>query len=216
MMRKWVIFFLNFFLMTLMAYSQDERKYRQLIDKTQKNKNNEHEVMPFSHFVQNQGRYQLDLNSDKIEEIVEIQKRDGLDWIIIKASNETVLYQTKLPTVGSQSVIFKMLLLNISKTRSIKTLVLFFDEGMIKSKKWESTARILLLTFENHDLRNIKLTIGPHFFHEKNSQRDQYWRRDYEVKSLDLNADQMREIIVKYQHIQRILIYKGDGIWERI
>jgi hypothetical protein len=202
--------------MTLMAYSQDERKYRQLIDKTQKNKNNEHEVMPFSHFVQNQGRYQLDLNSDKIEEIVEIQKRDGLDWIIIKASNETVLYQTKLPTVGSQSVIFKMLLLNISKTRSIKTLVLFFDEGMIKSKKWESTARILLLTFENHDLRNIKLTIGPHFFHEKNSQRDQYWRRDYEVKSLDLNADQMREIIVKYQHIQRILIYKGDGIWERI
>jgi hypothetical protein len=202
--------------MTLMAYSQDERKYRQLIDKTQKNKNNEHEVMSFSHFVQNQGRYQLDLNSDKIEEIVEIQKRDGLDWIIIKASNETVLYQTKLPTVGSQSVIFKMLLLNISKTRSIKTLVLFFDEGMIKSKKWESTARILLLTFENHDLRNIKLTIGPHFFHEKNSQRDQYWRRDYEVKSLDLNADQMREIIVKYQHIQRILIYKGDGIWERI
>jgi hypothetical protein len=216
MMRKWVIFFLNFFLMTLLAYSQDERKYRQLIDKTQKNKNNEHEVMPSSTFVQNQGRYQLDLNSDKIEEIVEIQKRDGLDWIIIKASNETVLYQTKLPTVGSQSVIFKMLLLNISKTRSIKTLVLFFDEGMIKSKKSESKARILLLTFENHDLRNIKLTIGPHFFHEKYSQRDQYWRRDYEVKSLDLNADQMREIIVKYQHIQRILIYKGDGIWERI
>jgi ribosomal protein L21E len=62
----------------------------------------------------------------------------------------------------------------------------------------------------------MKLAQGPHHFHEKESQREQYWRRDYSVEVRDTNRDGTKEIVVQFNHIQRIMIYKGLGEWERL
>ena len=64
------------------------------------------------------------------------------------------------------------------------------------------------------DLKKMVLTAGPHIFHEKEAQREQYYRRDYQVNIYDIDGDGVREIAVQYNHIQRIMKYE-NGIWNR-
>src|SRR5690606_29329399 len=115
--------------------------------------------------------------------------------------------------MGAESVLYKIKLVDISaKARS---LILYLDEGSIQGKRFESTARIFVITFENQDLSKMWIEQGPHFFHEKESQREQYWRRNYTVNIHDIDGDGTREIAVQYNHIQRIMRYKGFGEWSR-
>ena len=94
--------------------------------------------------------------------------------------------------------------------------MLFLDKGKTVGRRFESTARIFLLSFENNDLSTLSLTMGPHHFQEKEGQREQYWRRDLKVSIRDVNGDGVRDIIVEYNRIQRIMTYKKFGVWERL
>jgi hypothetical protein len=158
--------------------------------------------------------YRVDLNGDGVEEIIEPQKRDGVDWIEIRNSSQFKLYEAKLFSMGGASVIYKIRLVDLS--HRVRALILFLDEGVTRGRRFESTARFYVLTFEDKNLEKISLTQGPHFFHEKEGAGDMYWRRDFNVNVYDIDNDGLKEIAVQYNHIQRIMKYKGFGEWDRL
>jgi len=199
--------------MTFQGFAQDERYFRQLL--TGQLPQLEKEMLePTRHQFSVQGaRYHLDLNDDGIEEKIIPQKRDGTDWVLIQNQSGGKLFEAELFSMGGESHIFKIKFARLSK--SLKALIIFLDEGKTEGKKFESTARIYVISFENNDFKSMKLAQGPHIFHEKEAQREQYFRRDMLVELRDLNNDGIREIVVNYNHIQRILFYRARGEWER-
>lgn len=206
-------FFALFFMFSLGGFAQDERYYRQILGGELPKLNQEIKDKPVSQFDVRGNSYKFDLNGDKLEETIEPQKRDGVDWLEIRNSSGTKIFEAKLLAMGAESEIFKIKIVNLSKT--LKAAIIFLDEGVIRARRFESTARIYVLSFENNDLQTMSITEGPHFFHEKEGTREQYWRRDYIVNVYDIDGDGTREIAVQYNHIQRIMKYRGRGEWER-
>lgn len=200
-----------FFWIARASYAQDERYYRQIFSGELPKTEAAAEVI--SQFHVSGGNYRIDLNDDQMEESIEPAKIDGVDWLIIKSSANVPIYQVKLPAMGALGYIYKIKFVHLSKT--VKALIVFLDEGRTTGRKFESTARFFVLSYENNDLSNISFAQGPHFFHEKEQQREQYWRRDYSVNVYDVDGDGVREIAVQYNHIQRFMKYVGKGIWER-
>ena len=195
------------------AWAQDERYYRQIF---KGELTSEKEIVtdsPVSQFNVKGSVYKFDLNSDGIDESLQPQKRDGVDWLEIRDFSERKLFEAKLLAMGADSALYKIKVVNISP--KVKTLILFLDEGVTQGKRFESTARIFLLSFENNDFTTMALTQGPHFFHEKEAQREQYGRRDYVVNVYDVDGDGVREISIQYNHIQRFMKYLGKGEWSR-
>lgn len=209
----------HFGLLLILAFSfgvsaQDERYYRQILNgELPSFTQSTHEVVDHQFNVKG-ARYLMDLNGDGIEEIIQPQKRDGVDWIEILGTGSQKIFEAKLLAIGGESAIYKVKVAQISP--KTKLLILFLDEGKTNGRRFESTARIFLMTFENNDLTTLHLTQGPHYFHEKEGQREQYWRRDYSVEVRDVDADGTRDVVVQFNHIQRIMLYKGQGEWERL
>ena len=195
-----------------LAFGQDERYYRQILTGELPKMNEGYGQNLVNQFSVTGASYKIDLNSDGIEESIVPEKRDGVDWIVIKSAQETTIFETKIIAMGTGSSIYKIRFVQIS--RDVKALVVFIDEGIIASKKTQSTARFIVISFENNDLKKMTAWIGPHIFHELEAQRDQYYRRDYQVNIYDLDEDGTREIVVQYNHIQRIMKYE-NGIWNR-
>ena len=207
-------FFALFFLVSLGSFAQDERYYRQILGGDLPKLNQESKESTISQFNVNGSSYKFDLNDDKLEETIEPQKRDGVDWLEIRNSSGTKIFEAKLLAMGANSEIYKIKVVHLSKT--LKAAIIFMDEGVIRAKRFESTARIFVISFENNDLATMSITEGPHFFHEKEGTREQYWRRDYMVNIYDIDGDGTREIAIMYNHIQRIMKYRGRGEWDRI
>lgn len=205
---------LGLFLLSFSSFSQDERYYRQIFT-GELPKLSESVLSESEHQFNVKGAsYELDLNGDGIEEYIQPQKRDGVDWIEIRDTTQRKIFEGKLFSAGGESYIYKTRFVHLSP--KVKVLVLFLDEGKTVGRRFESTARIFLLSFENNDLSTLSLTMGPHHFQEKEGQREQYWRRDLMVSIRDVNGDGVRDIIVEYNHIQRIMTYKKFGVWERL
>jgi hypothetical protein len=200
-----------FFTLLCSAHAQDERYFRQILSGQLPADNEEVVDSPLRTFVVKGKSYLVDLNGDGIDEVLQPLKVDGLDALEIFDGSMRKLFHAKLPAAGSDANLYKLKLVHLSKT--VKSLILFLDEGKTDGKRFEATARIYLLSFENNDLSTLKLSKGPHFFHEKDSQREQYFRRDYSVNVFDLDHDGTREVAVQYNHIQRIMKYKGKGEW---
>jgi hypothetical protein len=201
-------------LLVLPAWGQDERFYRQILKGELPQLSQELKETAETQFNVKGASYLIDLNGDGIEEQIQPQKRDGVDFIEIKDSSQRKIFDHKLLAIGGESHIYKIKFTQLNE--KTKVLVIFLDEGHTAGRRFESTARIFLLTFENNDFSTMKLAQGPHHFHEKESQREQYWRRDYSVEVRDTNRDGTKEIVVQFNHIQRIMIYKGLGEWERL
>lgn len=196
------------------AFAQDERYYRQILNGELPSMGQEIKEPQEHQFNVKGAGYTVDLNDDGIEEVIQPQKRDGVDWIEIKDSSQRKVFESRLLAMGGESVIYKVKLAHISKTT--KLLVLFLDEGKSEGRKFESTGRIFLLTFDNNDLSTMSITRGPHHFHEKEGQRDQYWQKDYSVEIRDVDKNGVRDVVVQFNHIQRIMLYKGRGDWDRL
>lgn len=211
-MQHWAIF-LFFFMISGLSFAQDERYYRQILAGEILKANPNAGEKAISQFDVQGPAYKFDLDGDKIEETIQPQKRDGVDWLEIRNSSERKLFEAKLLAMGAESSIYKIKVVNISD--KVKAAILFLDEGQTAGKRFESTARIYVLTYEKNDLATLKMTEGPHFFHEKQAQREQYWRRDFMVNVYDIDGDGTREIAIQYNHIQRIMQYTGNGEWKR-
>lgn len=211
MMLKVLLFIL--FLTSQPILAQDERYFRQILKGEVSAPVVSDRQQDVQDFVLRGKAYRIDLNSDGIEETIQPMKKDGMDWLEIRNSSENILFSQKLFAAGTDSVLYKIKLAHLSP--KIKTLVLYLDEGGVAGKKFEATAKIFLITYENNDLSKMTLTPGPHFFHEKESTREQYWRRTYQVNIVDTDNDGIRDVAVQYNHIQRIMLYKGKGEWEQ-
>ncbi len=158
--------------------------------------------------------YKVDLNDDGIEESIQPFKIDGVDWIEIRNTSEKKLLTEKLFAMGAKSNLYKIKIVHLSP--KLKALMLFLDEGSTEDKRFESTARLFIVSYENNDLTTMKISQGPRFFQEREANREQYFRRDYVVNVKDLDNDGTREITVQYLHIQRIMKYAGFGKWTEI
>ncbi len=166
------------------------------------------------HYALQSPAYRIDLNGDGVEEFIHTIKRDGIDWIEITDFSGRKVFESQIFAMGAESVIFKIRFVTISP--EVKALVLFLDEGKTHSVRFESSARIFVLSFEKNNLETMKMTQGPHFYHEREAQREQYWRRHYQVNFVDFDGDGVKEISVQYNRIQRMMKYIGLGEWIRI
>jgi hypothetical protein len=208
--------FLMIFLLfsgTLMA--QDERYYRQMLSGGLPEFNSDKvKAKEKVHYFFKSPAYRLDLNQDGVEEYIQTAKRDGADWIQITDFSGRSVFESKIFAMGAESVIYKIRFMQISK--DVKALILFLDEGKTQSVRFESTARIYVLSFEKNNLETLKLSQGPHFYHEREAQREQYSRRHYQVNVVDFDGDGVKEISIQYNHIQRMMKYIGRGEWIRL
>lgn len=202
------------FLLTFNVSAQDERYYRQILNGELPTQGQNIKETQEHQFNVKGASYNVDLNGDGFDEVIQPQKRDGVDWLEIQDSTKRKIFETKLLAIGVESVIYKIKLAQLSE--KTKVLILFLDEGQTSGRRFESTARIFLLTFDNNDFSTFKLTQGPHHFHEKEGQRDQYWRRNYSVDIRDVDKNGIRDVVVEYNHIQRIMLYLGRGEWNRL
>jgi hypothetical protein len=213
MARHQLIF--SFFLFLSLAVSaQDERYFRQILtgDLPGSTDSIKDTIVPgFNAYGMS---YRLDLNGDGIEEIIQPQKRDGVDWVEIRDSSQRILLEAKLLAMGRDSTLYKIRLVSISE--NIRALILFLDEGIVKGQHFESSAKIYIVSFENNDLSTLSITDGAHIFHERKAFRSQYWRRDYNVNVYDIDGDGKKEIAVQYNHIQRIFKYRKSGEWIKL
>ena len=212
MVHHW-LFLLVLLVYSGLGFSQDERYFRQILTGELPKLGEEHKETFLPQFNVQGASYRYDLNGDGFEESIIPQKRDGVDWLEIRDPSQRKIFEGKMLAMGSESAIYKIKLVNLS--RKVKAAIVFLDEGSTKGKRFESTGRFYVLSFEDNDLNNISMTEGPHFYHEKEAQREQYWRRDYNVNVYDVDGDGVREIAVMYNHIQRIMKYKSRGEWER-
>ena len=213
MVRQILIFYF-FFILTGVVGAQDERYYRQILSgELSKSSENIKDtiISPINAFG---GLYRIDLNSDGIEETIQPQKRDGVDWIEVRDASQRKLFEAKLLAMGAESVLYKVRLVSLSQ--KVRAIILYLDEGFTKGRHFESTAKVYLISFENNDLSTMSITDGAHFFHEKKAQREQYLRRTYNVNVHDIDGDGVKEISVQYNSIQRIFRYKTNGEWEKI
>ncbi len=212
MVQQWMLLWI--FLFSSEIFSQDERYYRHILSGESLKTNVDIKDSMIPPFNVKGAIYKVDLNSDGIEEVIQPQKRDGVDYLDIRNSSGGVIFEARLLSTGAESYLYKVKMVHLSFTA--RALILFLDEGFTKGQKFESTAKIYLLSYDNNDLGTLKLTEGAHFFHEKEAQRDQYWRRDYQVNVFDMDKDGTREVTVQYNHIQRIFRYRGKGNWDKL
>lgn len=208
-------FSLIFLLFSASLKAQDERYYRQMLSGGLPDFNAD-QIKPKTNlkYYFEGPAYRLDLNQDQTEEYIQISKRDGVDWIQITDFSGRKVFEHKLFAMGVESVLYKIRLVQISN--DVRALILFMDEGKTQSVRFESSARIFVLSYEKNDFTSMKLNEGPHFYHEREAQREQYFRRTYQVNILDMDGDGQKEISVEYNQIQRIMKYVGRGVWYRI
>lgn len=212
MAHQWLI--LRLFLFSGTLWAQDERYYRQILSGELANSLQDYKESSGIQLSLKGASYKIDLNDDGIEEIIQPQKRNGVDWIEIRNHQETKIFEGKFLASGTDSSIYKIKKVSLSK--KVKALIFFFYEGKTQARKFEAAAKLFFATYEDNNLSSIKLSEGPHFFHEKEAQRDQYFRRDYMVNVYDINSDGTKEIAVQFNHIQRIFQYAGKGEWREI
>ena len=209
MLQQCLVFFM-ILLGSTEIFAQDERYYRQILTGELPQTAETKESFVRNYLVKGP-EYLVDLDSDGIEEVIQPEKRDGIDYLTILSSSRTIIFSARLFASGGNSSIYKIRLVYVTPT--VRTLIIFLDEGSTKGLRFESVARIYLLTYEDNKLSTLTLSPGPHIYHEKEGQRDQYWRRDFVVDVKDLNADGKREVIAHFGPIQHAYEYKGRGVW---
>ena len=197
--------------MSSASFSQDERLFKEIIsgELTGKNKNLNlrYKFRHISSF------YEIDLNSDGLDESIAVEKSDGEDWIRIHDALKRPLKRFKLDTVGKNSKVYRVSLRKLSS--HTKVLIVYFYEGLIDYFDTRGSTRLYFLTLDNNDLLKMKIFKGPILFEEMKKSTGSYHLRNYHLSLFDYNLDGIKEIAVKYNKISRVFMYRGDGEWYR-
>lgn len=199
-----------FFLLVLSSsvYGQDERFFQNVFKGKFAEERNNKNIFKIRVSTP---RYELDLNRDGIKEALQIEKRDGMDAVLLYDSYGKKLYETTLVPKGKRSHLFRASQVKISK--DVEVLLLHYYEGDLESKTFEGSARLYFLTIRNKDLRNITLTKGPFFWSERERAAEKYWARRYTVNTVDYNNDGYKEISVLFNNIARVYYFAPEGNW---
>lgn len=207
-MRSWLLLVA---LIINCAYGQDERFYRKIFtgELFEAKKNSDSAKIRMKSDV-----YMIDLNHDGIKEGLVTEIRDGVDYLRIVNNLGAELYRLKLSTKGNASRLYKIQVKTISDR--VDALILHFYEGYTDYIDFEATARLYFITIEDRDFQKIYSFTGPHFFHEKEKIKNQYWQRKYSVNIVDYNKDGRKEVGTSFNSINRIYFYLGKGNWKKL
>jgi hypothetical protein len=200
-----------FLIFSSAANAQDERYYRRIYSNELTDKPSE---VIKTKVVVKSPNYRLDLNRDGIDEIIKTEKRDGIDYFIIRDHFGRTLMEQKLSTIGSHSNIYRIQLKTISD--KVDALIIHFYEGAIDSTQFNASARLYFLTINKRDLKKMHFFQGPHHFIEKEKLGDKYSIRRFTVNAVDLNQDGSKEVIITYNNISRVFKYVAEGVWQRL
>lgn len=213
MMEKFV-FLLLFLLVPWRAKAQDERYFRQIFSGELGKAINGAEEKKYSFYVHTP-YYAIDLNHDGNPEQVVFVKKDSEDWIEIfeqKNNEKNKIFSFRFETKGFDSELFRIEFKKISPTTY--ALLMYYYEGLSRYTEMQGTSRVYVGTIDKDDLKSISVFKGPSFFEEHKSLKGHYHIRNYQVYFEDLNNDQTRELIVKYNLTSQVFLYEGNGKWK--
>ena len=155
--------------------------------------------------------YLIDLTGDGRKERIHFVNRDGKDRIFVKNSWGKSLYQYDFRAVGLDATPYKILFRSLSP--SSKVLVIYYYEGYTDYLKLMGSSRLYFLSFDKNDLKTLNMYRGPSVFYEHVAQGKSYRRREYKVELVDFNRDGKRDVLVRYNGILDIFLYRGQGSW---
>ncbi len=214
-MMKFFIISLFFLLLPWRAMTQDEHYFRQIFSGELARKEDTKIDKKYYSFVHGP-YYDLDLNFDLNPEQLLFVKKDGEDWIEIyqtdKIGKRQKIFSYHFDNIGFDSELYRIEFKKISTLTSI--LILYYFEGHSRYVQSQSTARIYVVSFDNNDLKTMKAFKGPAFYEEYKSLKGHYHLRNYQIYLEDLNHDNVKELIVKYNQTSQVFIYDGNGLWK--
>ena len=199
------------FLLSTSVFGQDERFYQKLFQRSS-DKNFEKTGVYKNRVTSD--KYMLDLNRDSVLESFQIEKRDGIDAIIINDSFGKKTFEATLLPKGANSRIMKASFKRVSS--NVDVLILHYYEGENKYPTFESSARIYFLTIQNKNLNSIRLDKGPFFWSETEKTNGKYWRRRYKVSSIDANKDGSLEVLVSDGRSSRVYQFSESKGWTQL
>ena len=208
-MRYFALSLTFLFVFVNSARAQDERFFRKMMS-GELGREIERTPPP-AKYVFSGVTYRVDLNSDGKEEGLQVVKRDLMDWLDILSEDGKILFQARLVPAGINARIDRIRLVDLSPT--VRVLIIQYFEGKTEARHLEATARLWMVTFENKDLTDMKLTQGPPYWHEFEKMREQYGRRIYSLAVRDVDGDGIKDVMVSYNHMQHIYRYRGKGEW---
>ena len=147
--------------------------------------------------------YKLDLNGDGHYEGISVENSDEGSSIHFFKNHYEHFQELVIGAGGAFSKVEKIELRQVSSKESV--LLIFFSEGLQQYLSTRSRQRLFVIylppsLFE----KQFKLDRGPLVF-EEYSNKGHYHVRKYEVDTVDLNGDGMKEILLKSRDIERVM-----------
>ncbi len=190
--------------------AQDEALLHQMLDGSFAERPRR-QTPPREHFKARTPRYRFDLGGDARKESFFFAKRDGTDWMFIYDWRGQEVFRRSLETLGGGSRAYRLEAHRLSP--ATRLFLIYFLEGKTHYRELRSTARLYLLTIERGDLSTFNMAKGPVVWEEYEDGIGHYHQRQHQVILKDLNGDGVREVVVRYHLITRVLQYQGNGQW---
>lgn len=192
------------------GHAQDERLFRELL---LHNKHSKliNKVKPTYFLKARSNSHMVDLTGDHRPEKLFTAKRDGEDWLQIYDHAGELLFKKTLDTQGPWSRLYRIQVRKLNEKS--KVMLLYFYEGITRYLEFQGTTRIYFVTYDDNNLKTLRMYKGPVIWDEKRGFKDHYHQRVYDVSFFDLDGDETREVTVSYGRMNRVYKYLGKGSW---
>lgn len=207
-----LLYFVIFCFLIRVTCAQDEKVIREMLSGEMAKKEEVKVVEKEYSWTAGSALYQYDLDEDGYMEGLQIQKKDSEDWFYIYDKNQKEVLKKQLDTKGRFSRLYKLSLVKIAP--NTKVMILHFYQGFVEYDDFYASACFYFVTFDNNDLNTMQITQGPTFFEEQQNKRKDYHLKKYKWNVFDFDKDGTKELIVKYNKISKIFIYRGKGVWK--
>ena len=211
-MKKSIVFLGLLALLPLNPRAQDEALLHQMLDEGRTRRNLKTQKGERIHFKMRTPRYRFNFGGDARKESFYFAKHDGIDWMLIYDFRGNEIFRHSLDALGGDSRAYHIRATTLSPGKRL--FLIHFFEGQTHHTNLRATARLYLLTIESGDLKTLKMAKGPLIWDEHQDRLGHYHQRKHKIFLKDLNNDGVREVIVRYHLITRVLKYKGAGEWE--
>jgi len=191
----------NLFFMILLLFNatklraQDERQLKKMLKPKAK-------LMKAPKSILSTPSYQIDLNQNGDLEEIKIEKRDNIDYVVLKKNNGDLLFETKLAASGVGAFVSKIQLVTVAN--QINCLLIYFHQGKSTGRVFEAFSRLTFITFHIKQFNHFVASSGPIYQHEKEKIKDQYWYRYFTVKLVDLDGNLVKDVLMENLGITKL------------
>lgn len=193
---------------SLPALGQDERVLRYLL---RKKEFKEKALVDRTHFRLSTKWYELDLDGDHRNEKISMENNDGVNHLVIRNYRNFPILRKPFLTQAIGGIVHKLRLVQVSK--ETKLLIVYYFEGTTEYLDFQATGRLYFVSWQNNDLKTLKMSLGPHYWQENKSYRGNYFNRRFEVYLKDFNNDGIKEVAVKLGNISRVYHLLRSNEW---